>query len=206
MVGNITCIVFDLGGVLIDWNPAYVYRNKFVTEAALTYFLNHICTPEWNEEQDAGRSFEEATRWLTAKFPQYTNEIAAYYTEWQAMLGGSISPTVHILETLKKSNQCRLLALTNWSAESFPIALERFAFLSHFEGILVSGEEGIKKPDPAIFNLLELRYDLDKLATLFIDDNIRNIEAASKLGYVTFHYTSSTELTNFLIKAGFGPF
>ena len=187
----IDTIVFDLGGVLVDWNPRYVYKDVFVSEDTMEYFLSNICTNHWNEQQDAGRSFEEATNLLIAEYPHYETEIKMYYGCWGTMLKGSIKETVELLRQLKSSEKFRLLALTNWAAESFPVALDRFEFLHWFEGILVSGEEKLKKPDPAIFKLMISRYDLDVKKTLFIDDNAANIQTAEKLGFNVVHFTST---------------
>lgn len=187
----IDTIVFDLGGVLVDWNPRYVYKDVFVSEDTMEYFLSNICTNHWNEQQDAGRSFEEATNILIAEYPHYETEIKMYYGCWSTMLKGSIEETVELLRQLKSSEKFRLLALTNWAAESFPVALDRFEFLHWFEGILVSGEEKLKKPDPAIFKLMISRYSLDVEETLFIDDNAANVQAAKKLGFNVVHFTST---------------
>jgi len=194
-------IVFDLGGVLIDWNPRYLYRELIPSEKDMDYFLDNICTSEWNELQDAGRSLEEATSILIAHFPEYSDLIAAYYGSWQKMLRGSFPATV---ESLKKliDKDYRLLALTNWSNETFPIALELFDFLHWFEGILVSGKEKMKKPDPAIFNLLVKRFHLNPSETLFIDDNPQNVLAASRLGIDTIHFSGNSQLIDQLRSRG----
>lgn len=181
-------IIFDLGAVLIDWNPRYVYRKMFVTEDAMEYFLSEICTSHWNEQQDAGRPFAEATQILTAQYPHYTREIAAYYGKWVEMLAGPIIPSVEMFAKLKESKKYKIVALTNWSAESFPIALEMYDFLHWFDGILVSGDENLKKPDPAIFELLLDRYDIDWSKAVFIDDNLKNFEAATQLGIKSIHF------------------
>jgi len=190
---KIDTIVFDLGGVLVDWNPRYVYQSIFKTTEAVEYFLSSVCTNHWNELQDAGRSFADGTKWLTNIFPEYSNEIAAYYGRWVEMLKGQINETVDILSDLKFNHSYRLYALTNWSAESFPVAYKRFEFLHWFEGILVSGAENLKKPDPAIFHLLLERYSIQSENTIFIDDNRLNIEAARILGFQTILYINSTQ-------------
>lgn len=186
----IDTVVFDLGAVLIDWNPRYVYRKSFVTTDAMEYFLRHVCSSEWNEMQDAGRSFAEATAVLSSQFPEYATEIVDYYGRWEEMLGGPIDQTVELLYDLKQFGKYKLLALTNWSAESFPVALDRYEFLSWFDGILVSGEEKMKKPDPAIFHLLVERYDIKPATSLFIDDNIKNIDSAAELGFHCLHFVN----------------
>jgi len=196
----ITTIIFDLGGVLIDWNPRYLYRKLLDSEAAIDDFLDQICTSDWNEQQDAGRSLEEATRTKVEEFPEHKELIEAYYGRWSEMLGGPIAGTVALLEELRRQQNYKLLALTNWSDETFPIAWERYSFLRYFEDILVSGREGLKKPDPAIYQLLLDRNDLTPQEALFIDDNARNIAAAEKIGLKTIHFTSSSDLQD-AIKA-----
>ncbi|MBK9734460.1 MAG: HAD family phosphatase [Saprospiraceae bacterium] len=196
-------IIFDLGAVLIDWNPRYVYRKLFVTEYAMEHFLGTICTSQWNEQQDGGRSFVDATAILTSAHPQYQQEISAYYGRWKEMLAGPIQETVDILSELKNTGKYKLLALTNWSAESFPYALETYDFLQWFDGILVSGEEKMKKPDPAIFELLLSRYQVDREKAIFIDDNVHNVVASRNLGIETIHFKDPQgcrEILNNLIK------
>jgi 2-haloacid dehalogenase len=183
-------IIFDLGGVLVDWNPKYVYRQVFQTEEAVNYFLENICTFEWNEQQDGGRTIAEAEKILYNKFPQYTAEIKNFYGRWTEMLGGPILPTLKVFKSLLASNKYNVYALTNWSAETWPIAVERYDFLSWFKGVLVSGQENLKKPDPKIFHLICDRYNLIAEETLFIDDNARNIKTANELGFKTIHFTS----------------
>ncbi|MBP6793966.1 MAG: HAD family phosphatase [Saprospiraceae bacterium] len=181
-------IVFDLGGVLVDWNPRYLYRSVFNDDAKMNHFLSNICTGNWNELQDAGRSIQEATDVLVGHFPEYEIYIRMFYAEWQKMLNGPIDGTVDILKILKKQ-EYRILALTNWSAETFPIALGIFDFLHWFEDVLVSGKEKLIKPDPAIFNLLIKRYSLNPAQTIFIDDNIKNVATAKEVGLDAIHFT-----------------
>lgn len=190
----IETIVFDLGGVLIDWNPAYLYRKIFDDEAAIEDFLAHICTGKWNEQQDAGRPLAEATRILVAQFPEYHTEIQAYYGRWTEMLGGPIAGTVQLLESLHARQSQRLYALTNWSAETFPHALERYDFLQRFAGILVSGEEKLIKPDPRIYALLLERYAIRPETALFIDDNPANVTGARESGMQAIHFHSPEQL------------
>jgi len=194
-------IVFDLGGVLIDWNPRHLYSELIPGEKDMEYFLDNICTGEWNELQDAGRSLEEGTSILIAHFPEYSDLIKAYYGAWQKMLRGSFQETVGSLKKLIDKDY-RLLALTNWSNETFPIALELFDFLHWFEGILVSGKEKMKKPDPAIFNLLIKRYQLNPPETVFIDDNPQNVLAAGRLGIDAIHFSGNSHLVDQLRLRG----
>jgi 2-haloacid dehalogenase len=194
MRGKINTIIFDLGGVLIDWNPRYLYRKIFKTEEEVTWFLQNICTSEWNDEQDAGRSFEEATSELIRKHPEYAEAIAAWYGRWEETISGPIPGTVSILKDIKTSGDFRLYALTNWSAETFPWALDNFEFLHWFEGIVVSGVEKCRKPLPEFFHILFNRYKINPSEALFIDDNLLNIEGAKKLGLNTIAFRNPEQL------------
>jgi 2-haloacid dehalogenase len=191
---SIHTIVFDLGGVLIDWNPEYLYRKIYSDPAERAHFLENICTQEWNEQQDAGRPIQEAMEILIGQHPSYEEEIRAYYGRWSEMLGGAIEETVVILKHFIESKAHRVYALTNWSAETFPFARERFEFLGWFEGVVVSGEEKMKKPDPAIYRLLQQRFRIQPEHTLFIDDSRPNVEAASALGFQTIHFRCPQQL------------
>lgn len=186
-------IIFDLGGVLIDWNPRYLYRKLLDSEAEVEDFLTRICTHDWNEQQDAGRSFAEGVALLSEKHPEQRHLIEAYFERWSEMLGGALEETVEVLDGLR-ARDVRLFALTNFSAETFPTARQHFEFLSWFEGILVSGEEGMKKPDHRIFRLLAERFDLELEGAAFIDDVPKNVEAARQLGVHAIHFTSASKL------------
>ena len=202
MKNHIETVVFDLGGVLIDWNPEYVFRQVFDDEKEMRYFFDHICTHEWNVKQDAGRPLEEATEWLVARHPEYEPQIRDYYGRWEEMLGGPIQETVEILERLKKQQSHRIYALTNWSHETFPVALERYDFLQRFEGILVSGQEKLAKPDARIYELLLDRYDIQPQKALFIDDSAKNVEGAQAVGMNAIQFHSSQQLREALIEWG----
>lgn len=198
---DINTIVFDLGGVLVDWNPEYVYREVFEgDQEKVDWFLNNICTSDWNVEQDAGRSLNDATEFLVNKHPEYEAWIRIYYDRWEDMLAGVVRETEEILNHLKKSNAYRLIALTNWSAETFPIALKRFAFLKQFEGIIVSGTEKTRKPFPEIYQTLIKRYHLTPENCVFIDDNLENVIAAEKLNINGIHFKSAEQLKKELIN------
>jgi 2-haloacid dehalogenase len=190
----IKAIIFDLGGVLIDWNPRYVYRKLFKTEEEVEWFIENITTPDWNEQQDAGYPITQATEELVRQHPEWEAEIRAYYGQWLEMLGEAIHPTVELLRQLKETGSYKLYALTNWSDELFPHALERFDFLSWFDGIVVSGKEKIRKPFPEFYQLLLSRYGLEAEESLFIDDNLRNIKAAEQLGMQAIQFKSPDEL------------
>jgi 2-haloacid dehalogenase len=189
-----TTVIFDLGGVLIDWNPDYVYKTIFEKPEELKWFYENICTADWNEEQDAGRSLQAATEELITKFPDHEANIRVYYDRWEDMLGGPIQGTVDILKELKNSVQLRLYALTNWSAETFPIALKRYEFLHWFDGRLVSGEEKTRKPFADIYDKLISRFDINPLEAVYIDDNQRNLAPAKSLGMHTIHFTTPDNL------------
>jgi len=195
-------IVFDLGGVLIDWNPAYLYRKIFQEEAQVQFFLTHICDSHWNEQQDAGRPLAEATQILVAQFPEYTEAIQAYYGRWTEMLGGPIRGTVQLLEALHQQKKYRLYALTNWSHETFPYALQHYDFLQLFDGILVSGEEKLVKPDPRIYQLLFERFDINPSTALFIDDNPKNVLASRQSGMEALQFVSPEQLQAALSDMG----
>ena len=195
-------IIFDLGAVLIDWNPRHLYRKIFKTEEEISWFLENICTSEWNDEQDAGRSFEEATEVLVAKHPEWEVPIRAWYDRWTETIPGPIHETVEILKTIKESNKYRLYALTNWSAQTFPWALDNFEFLHWFEGIVVSGIEKVRKPRPEFYQILFDRYTVLPENSLFIDDNIKNIEAGKITGLTTIHFKSAVQLRYELTQLG----
>lgn len=193
-------VVFDLGGVLIDWNPRYLYRKLFPgDEAGMEAFLADVTTAEWNVEQDAGRPWEEAVAALAAEHPEKRELISAYWLRWGEMLGGAIEPTVAILDELRQTG-VRLFALTNWSAETFPIARPRFPFLEWFEGIVVSGEVRAAKPDERIFSHLVERFGLEPASTIFIDDSEANVEAATALGFQTIRYEDPDQLRARLVE------
>lgn len=195
-------IIFDLGGVLIDWNPDYVYRTIFNDETKMREFYNEICTSEWNEEQDAGRGLKEATEELVARYPHEERNIRAYYDRWEEMLKGEIEGTVKVLEKLKDREDLKLYALTNWSHETFPVALKRFEFLQWFHGRLVSGEEKMRKPFVEIYELLLKRYDINASTAVYIDDNERNLKPAHALGLHTIHFKSPHQLEEEFVKLG----
>lgn len=179
---NIRTIIFDLGAVLIDWNPRHLYRKLFSSEEEMENFLREVCTSDWNETQDEGRTLAEGTDLLVNSFPHHEENIRAYYGRWSEMLGGEIAGTREILQQLKRSGRYHLYALTNWSDETFPIAFEIYDSLHWFDGIVVSGKEKMRKPAAAFFQLLLDRYNVDASTALFIDDNLRNVTAAREFG------------------------
>jgi len=193
-------IIFDLGGVLIDWNPDYVFKDIFKDEEKLAWFYREICTMDWNENQDAGYPLEKATEERIALFPEHETWIRQYYGRWEEMLGDAIQGTVQLLKQCVDSPELKVVALTNWSAETFPVALKKFDFLQWFEGIVVSGEEKTRKPFPEIYHTTLKRFKLKAEESLFIDDNQRNIVAAAALGIQCIHFSSPQQLEKELRK------
>ncbi|TDD71659.1 HAD family phosphatase [Jiangella aurantiaca] len=195
-------VVFDLGGVLVDWDPRYLYRTLLPSEDAVERFLAEVTTPEWNAAQDAGRTWADAVAVLSAEFPEHAELISAYDTRWIETIGGEIDGSVELLRELRDGGSVGLFALTNWSSEKFPLAMERYEWLSWFEGIVVSGTERLVKPDPRIFQLLLERYDLDASSTVYIDDNPPNVDAAADLGMTSLHFTGPDRLRDELSQLG----
>lgn len=198
----VKAIIFDLGGVLIDWNPEYLYQKIFGDKNEMKAFLETVCTSEWNEEQDAGRTLADGTSVLTRQFPDHTTAIQAYYQRWDEMLGGAIEGTLDIFKIIKQSGKYKLYALTNWSAETFPIAMKRYEFLNWFDGIVVSGTEKCRKPAEKFYNILLSRYNLAAAETIFIDDNKRNIDAAASMGIKALWFTTPEKLRQDLEQLG----
>ena len=196
-------VVFDLGGVLVEWDPRHLYRKLFLgDEEAMERFLAEVTTPAWNHEQDAGRTWSEAIEVLAREHPTRRDLIAAYHERWPEMLGGPIEGTVEILRELRDGG-VRCFALSNWSAETFPHARERYPFLAWFEGIVISGEERLVKPDPAIFRLLLDRYGLTAAETVFVDDVAANVEAARAIGLTALEFRDPAGLRGDLRSLGF---
>ncbi|MGJ8594044.1 MAG: HAD family hydrolase [Aquaticitalea sp.] len=192
---NIDAIIFDPGGVLIDWNPEYVYLDVFKGDREkMTWFFDTICTNDWNENQDAGFPLAKATEERVSLFPEHEELIRMFYGRWEEMLGEAIDETVAILKKLIESKTYKVVALTNWSHETFPIALEKFEFLHWFEGIIVSGEEKTRKPFNDIYELTLNRFQIKAENSIFIDDNLRNIEAAKSMGINGIHFKSPSIL------------
>lgn len=194
-MNNINTIIFDLGGVLIDWNPEYVYLKEFEGDRdKMQWFFDNICTMDWNENQDAGYSIYQATQDRIAMFPEYETLIRMYYGRWTEMLGKAKQGTVEILKKLIDHKDYKVVALTNWSHETFPFAKVKFDFLSWFHGIVVSGEEHTRKPFKDIYLTTLNRYNITARNAIFIDDSLRNIKAAEELDINGIHFESSEKL------------
>lgn len=198
----IDTVVFDLGGVLVDWNPRYLYRKLIADENEIERFLTEVCDTNWNLCQDAGRPFAEGVRELIAVHPEKADWIRAYHERWPEMLGGPIVGTVAILQSLHRAGKHRLFALSNWSAETFPHASARFDFLSLFEAVLLSGEEKLIKPDPRFFALLGDRHGVHSERAVFIDDVEKNVAAARALGFHAILFTTPLALKSELAELG----
>ena len=198
----ISAVAFDIGGVLLEWNPRYLYRKLFgADEVAMEQFLAEVCTPEWNARLDAGRPFAEAVAELVATHPDRAPLIEAYHRRWPEMLGSEVPGTVEILRELRTAG-FPTYALSNWSAETFPLTQSRFTFLREMDGVLISGEAGAGKPDPAIFREFLRRFDLVAGETVFIDDWDRNIATARGLGMVAIQFTDAATLRTELRALG----
>lgn len=200
----IKTLIFDLGGVLIDWNPDYVFRELIPDEAKRSYFFSHICTHDWNLEQDAGRSLSEATELLVRQFPEWEAEIVAYYGRWHDMLGEPDYGTLDLLKKAIDHPDYQVLALTNWAAETWDwvLKIERFQFLHWFDGVVVSGQEKVRKPYPEIYQILLNRYAIQPETAVFTDDNFANVEAAKTHGIHGVHFQTSAQLRQELINMG----
>ena len=194
--------LFDLGGVFFDWDPNHFFKDIFDTAEERKYFLTEICSDEWNVKQDAGRTTAEAESDIIPKFPHYTKEIQMYYKNHRKMIRGTYDLSIKVLENLKKLNyECYVLS--NWSAETFEGMIDDYPFLKLFEGLLISGEEKLMKPDAAIYELAIKRFNLIPKETVFIDDKIENINAARVLDLNIIHLVNPTniesEINKFLI-------
>ena len=198
-------IIFDLGGVLIDWNPEYVFQEVIPDSERRQHFFENICTHDWNLEQDAGRPISVATQLLVDQHPEWEMEIRTFYDRWEDMLGGPIPETVELLRELRDGGKHRLLALTNWSAETFPVALQRYDFLHWFEGIVVSGDEKIRKPFPEIYQTLLSRFKVDPADAVFIDDAIKNVQGAENAGIRGVHFQNAAALRQTFLEWNVHP-
>lgn len=189
----IEAVVFDVGGVLIDWNPRHLYRKIFEAEAEMERFLSEVCSHDWNEQADAGRPIAEITAELCAQHPDKRKLIESYYGRFQEMMKGAHDGTVALLERLH-DRAMPLFVLSNFSAETFPLARRRFGFFDRFSGLVISGEEGMKKPDPRIYEIVIQRFSLQPASTLFIDDRADNTQAAIDAGWQALRFTSPEAL------------
>jgi 2-haloacid dehalogenase len=202
MTSSFQAIIFDFGGVLVNWDPHKLFNKYFANDSqAIDTFLDEINFTDWNMSQDKGYPFAQAVKDLSTQFPQYAHLIHAYDKEWEQSITGIVPDTVEILYKLKAAGH-RLYGLTNWSAEKFSIVRHKYNFFDLFEDIVISGEVKLVKPDPAIFHLLLQKIHRQPEECLLIDDTSQNIEAAQKIGFVTIHFTSPAQLELELRKMG----
>ena len=184
-------VVFDFGGVLLDWNPRYFYKSIFNDDQKMEYFLQNIATSTWNAQMDKGRSFEECMKELAEQYPEYKDPIMLYRKGWETMLKGPIESGMRVLDAVMNAQKFKVYGLTNWSAETFPGTFNKYKFLQKFEGIVVSGDEQMIKPEKGIYLTLIERYNLVPEETFFMDDNIQNVETALSRGINAVQFTGT---------------
>lgn len=200
MNSKIDTIIFDLGGVLVDWNPKYLYEKIFDSQEEVEWFLNNVCTSDWNIEQDAGRTIEEANALKIAEFPDYEKFINMFYERWDEMFSGLIQESVKIQQKLIADKNYKVYALTNWSAEKWELGKQLFPFFNDFEGVVVSGQENTRKPFDDIYQLILKRYSIIPENSVFIDDNFENTLGFSRNGIHSIHFKSPEQLKSDLKK------
>ncbi len=191
-------IVFDLGAVLIDWNPRYLYRKVFTDEAKMEWFLQNVCHHEWNLEQDRGRSFDDGVKEAIARHPAWEKEIKLYRDRWMEMITGDIPGTVAILQELH-GRSTPLYAITNFNGDTYRSISKQFSFLNLFRDVVVSGDEKLIKPDRAIFEILAKRNNIKLSDCLFIDDVGINVKGAEAVGMQGHHFTTPENLRKDLV-------
>lgn len=194
-----TAVVFDFGGVLIDWNPYYLYRKYFKDDAEIKAFLEEIGFKEWNENFDRGYPFAKGVEELSAKFPQHAELIEAFNTRWLEALGKPMTGTIEVFKKLKESG-LHVYGLSNWSVEKFNAAKDRFEFINWFDDFLLSGQVNMIKPAPQIFHIFLERMGLKAGECVFIDDSLPNINTALSLGFKAIHFKSAQQLTEELLR------
>ena len=198
---QVTAVVFDLGGVLLDWNPRHLYRRLFADPDEMEDFLARVCTPDWHRAHDLGEDVTQSCQRLARQHPRQRDMIMAWVDPGDEMAAGQIDGAVDVLAELK-THGVRCLALSNMEPATFAARLGRFPFMNWFDGYVISGLEGVAKPDPRIFQLLLRRYRLEPAATVFVDDSPANVEAARGQGLAAVRYTSAGQLRNRLRALG----
>lgn len=200
-MANIDTIVFDIGNVLISWDPRWLFRQLLEDDAAITQFFTEVDFFSWNEQHDAGQLFAQGIADKSARFPHHAHLFQAFFDRWEETMGPAIEGNVRLARELRTAGY-RTLALTNFSAETFPRAVRRHAFLTEFEGIVVSGHERLMKPDPAIYRLLCERHGVVPARAVFIDDSLKNAEGARQIGMHGIHFQSVEQLLTDLRQLG----
>jgi len=198
---RVRAVIWDIGNVLVRWDPRHLYEPHFDDKDELEYFLTHIVSPAWNLEQDRGRTFAEAVAMLSKEHPHYADLIELFDSQWINTLGGEIEGCVELVHELR-GRGVPLFAITNFSAEKWRVFCAAYDFTRHLEDVVVSGEEGLLKPDPRIFKLALERFALAPEQAVFIDDRAENVEAARAHGIVSHHFTDPAPLRRAL--AGYG--
>lgn len=193
-------IIFDFGGVLVDWNPHYLFDQYFNDIEESNYFIENVCNSEWNAEMDGGKSFEQAVRERSAMFPQYAEPLKLYQTNWMDTMGEEIPGMYDLIKSLKENGFPVIYGLTNWSAETFPAVQKKYHIFSLIDNIVVSGEVKQLKPNPEIFHTLLNKYILKAEESLFIDDNIKNVEGAKAVGINALRFENTSKLKHDLEK------
>ena len=202
-MSKIKNIVFDFGGVLIDWNPRYLYRSYFAgDEERMEWFLQNVCTYPWNIQMDGGKPFAEGVEELTAQHPEWAEAIGVYHTRWTEMIGGEVEGTASLIKRLKAAGY-RVFGLTNWSMETYPLIRDNYEVFSLFEGVVVSGEEHLLKPEARIYRCLLNRYGLNAEESVFLDDNADNVAGAEAVGMEAIRFESAEQAEQEL-KSRFG--
>ncbi|MGH8869991.1 MAG: HAD family hydrolase [Actinomycetes bacterium] len=196
-----SAVVFDIGNVLLTWDPRRLYRRLLPDEEAVEHFLTTVCTLEWNSAQDAGRPWAEGVATLVAEHPEHRDLIEAYDTRWEDMVGGPIEGSVAVLDELRTAG-VPVFAITNFSVEKFSVTRSRFDFLGWFGDIVLSGEEGVVKPDPEIFRRALARFAVKAEEAVFVDDTPVNVEAAAALGMTGLHFTDPAGMRRAFVRLG----
>ena len=192
-MANIKNVVFDFGGVLVDWNPHHLYDKYFGSVEKATWFLENICRYAWNLQMDKGKPFAEGVAELQAIYPEWSEAIGIYHTRWIEMMGGEVEGTAEVLKRLKAAGY-NIYGLSNWSMETFPLVSDKYSIFKELQGMVVSGQEHLIKPDAAIYNCLLERFSLEPSESVFIDDNADNVEGARKVGMHAIHFKSAEQL------------
>ncbi len=204
MNSKINTIIFDLGGVLVDWDPKNMYKKVFKTTEEMDWFLDNVCTFEWNMEQDGGRLIADAVDLKVKEFPEFEEQIRMFYDRWEEMFIGIFQKNIDVQQKLIANPNYSVYALTNWSGEKWERSLELFPFFNDFEGVIVSGKVKMRKPNDDIFQLILNRFNINPKTTVFIDDNLENTIASERNGLQTIHLKSTSnlksELTNFGVE------
>lgn len=187
-------IIFDFGAVLVDWNPHYLFDKYFKTIEESTWFIKNVCTSEWNAEMDCGKSFAQAVKERTAMFPDYAEPLKLYETNWMDTMGEEMPGMYDLIKSLKENGFPVIYGLTNWSAETFPEVKKKYRIFSLIDKMVVSGEVKMLKPNPEIYKALLNKFNLKAEESLFIDDNIKNVEGAKNVGMNALRFENASKL------------